>query len=271
MKRILCLILLALFAVGCATMEPEKIEDLKEKIMKANMDVNSFKFKSDNAMTIIAPNETITMQLDANGAMDRATKRLMVTGEMKMADMTLPVETYSDGDYIFTKNMDQWIKMKLEQDMFEMQDQAKYFVDFLEASEIQAEEAVKDGKPVYKVNVKPSPEALLDMAQKNVPVPLEDSGLNIEDMFKNMEINYYVSKDNYLAEKADVKYDLKINDVVMKNVMSFEMFDINQPQDIVIPEEAKDAVDLVELQKQMAEQMAQEAPQLEVETAVVEE
>ena len=264
MKRILCVILLVLFAVGCADMQPEQIDDLKEKIIKANMDVNSFKFKSDNKMILQGPNESISMNLDIDGAMDRDAKKLMVKGEMNMDKMSLPVETYSDGEWIYTNNMGQWVKMKLESpDMFEMQDQAKYMVDFLKDSEIHAEEFTKDGKEVYKVDVKPTKEALIDLAQKNAPVPLEDTGLNIEDMFKNMQITYYINKDNYLAEKADVKYDIKINDVLMKNDMSFEMYDVNKPVDIVIPEEAKSAMDFSELQKQMAEQMAAQQMQLE--------
>jgi len=261
--KILSLILLVLFAVGCATMPAEKIEDLKEKIMKANMDINSFKFKSVNKMTITKADEAMDMLMSAEGAMDRAAKRLKVTGDMKMGEMELPIETYADGQYVYTNNMGQWIKMKIEQDMFEMQDQSKYLTDFLKDSEILAEEAEKDGKPVYKVQVTPTKEALLDLAQKSSPVPLQDE-LNLEELFKSMEITYYINKDNFLAEKADIKYSLKIDDVTMSTVSDYEMFDVDKPVDITIPEAAKDAMDFEEFQKQVAEQMAAQQADLPV-------
>lgn len=254
MKKFLGIILLLVFVLGCANVPPEKIENLKDKIIKANADVTSFKFKSVNNLIVKGPEETMSLKLNMDGAMDRTAKKLMVKGTMEMPDMSVPVETYSDGEWIYTKNMDQWIKLKIDNpEMFDMQDQAKYLVDFLKDSEINAEEIVKNEKAVYKVVVTPNMDALLDLAQKNSPIPLQDMGTP-EDLFKSMEIIYYINKDNYLAETADIKYVLNINNLTMTNEMSFEMYDINKPQEIVIPEETKDAIDMVEFQKQMMDQ-----------------
>jgi len=262
MKKILCLILLVLFAVGCATMQPEQIEDLKEKILKANSDVNSFKFKSTNKALIETVNMTMKMDMEMEGAMDRSAKKMMVKGEMKMDDQSMPLETYSDGQFVYANNMGQWVKVKLEQDMFESQDQAKFFIDFMEQSEIEAEEAVFDNKPVYKIKVIPDKDALLDLAQQNAPLPMQEQGM-LEDLFKDMQIIYYVDKDSFIAENAEIRYEIAIEDLVMKNDMTFQMYDINKPVDVVIPEAAKDAVDLAKLQEQMAEEMTQDLPDLE--------
>ncbi len=252
--RILCSILLILLALACTTMPETKIDDLKEKIMKANLEIDSFKFKSTATMKIEGKEESMDMDMEMDGAFDRTAKQFMVTGIMKMADMTLPIKTFSDGDWVYTETMGQWIKMQiLSPEMFDQQDQAKYLIEFLENSEITTEEVTVDGTSYYKIDVVPDKDAFLDLAQKNSPAPLDDI-LDLEELFKNMEIVYYVNKETYVADKVDMKYQFKITDAIMTADTHYEMYDLNQPQTIVIPEEAKEkAIDFSELQAKMAQ------------------
>ncbi len=255
--RIICCILLVLLAVACTTMSEDKIEDLKTKIINANTEVNSFKFKSTSSIDVAKEGEEMALKVDINGAMDRNAKKLMAKGEMDMGEMKLPVETYSDGNFIYTNNMNQWIKMEISPEMFEMQDQSKYLMDFFKESEIDAKEA--DG--YYEIKVIPKEGALKELAQKNSPIPLDDIGL---DLFKNLEIIYFVNKENFIADKVKMKYDMSISEATMKTDMIYEMFDVNKPVDIVIPEEASNAIDFAEFQKEMAKNLAQQETEINV-------
>lgn len=262
--KIVSLFVLFLFLAACSTMPAEEIEDIKSKIVEANMGVNSFKFKTDNDIGIKGPDGEMNMKLSAEGAMDRNAKALMIKGNMDMKqlsgeaseieDVSMPIETYSDGEWIYTSTMGQWIKMGIDADIFNEQDQAKYLTEFLESGEVHAEDFVLDGKEVYKVDVKPSNDALVKLASKNSPVPLQEMG-DISNLFSNMKITYYINKDDYLAQKSEISYDItfgeELGNLVMKNDMTFEMYNINQPVEIDIPEEAKDAIDFAELQKSM--------------------
>ncbi len=260
---ILGLFLLILFVAGCATMPAEKVGDIKDKIIKANTGINSFKFKSTNELAVSKGNETLQMVVDVEGLMDRSAKKMKVTGNVDMGKMKMPVETYADGQFVYSNTMGKWVKMKMKQDMFEAQDQSKYLIEFLKSSEIKAEEAEVDGRKVYKVKVTPDKEALLDLVRKNSPVPLQ-SKLKAGDFVKDVEITYFINKENFIAEKADIKYSLDLDGTLMKTVTKYEMFDVDKPVDIALPEAAKDAIDYEDFQKQMMEQIAAQQANLPV-------
>jgi hypothetical protein len=263
MRKFFYLVFLIVFLIGCDRLDVEKIDDfeitdeavdIKDNIIKVNSDINSFRFRSLNNLVMESPEESIEMGLNIAGSMDRSEKKIELIGEMNMPDMSVPIETYSDGFWIYTKNMAQWLKMELEDsEIFDMQDQMKYLIDFLKESKFSYEEVSKDEKNFYKLIVVPNDDALFDLAEKNSPIPLEGLDL-MKDLFRKLEVVYYVERETFFLESAEIFYEMVFDDFVMKNEMYFETYDFNNVQDIIIPEDAKAAMDVVDFQNQMMEE-----------------
>ena len=149
--KLFSVLFLLIMGVACTQISGDNElfdKQLLDQIIKANEDITSMKFDMTSDVAIQGPEENIEMVMEATGMMDRSSQKLSVIGEMeiKNQDVKMPLETYADGKWIYSKSMEQWIKIEMEQDMFETQDQAKYFADFLKEGEVNVEEVTKDGR-----------------------------------------------------------------------------------------------------------------------------
>ncbi len=254
--KIFGVLFLLILGVACTQISGDNElldEQLLEKIMQVNENINSMKFDMTSEIAIQGSDQNMDMSLKATGMIDRAAKKISIIGEaeIKNQDLKMPLETYADGEWIYTKSMDQWIKIKMEEDLFENQDQAKYFADFLKDGEVNFKEVTKDEKEYYFAEIIPDEKVLTSFIKKNNQLP-QGNISEIIDSFKNFKLVYYIDKDNYMIDFVDTSYDMSFQNITMSSMQTLNMYDINQPANIVIPDEAKqNAVDFEEFQKNM--------------------
>jgi hypothetical protein len=181
-----------------------------------------------------------------------------------MGKQSMPMELYMVEGAIYTKigipgQGDQWIKMKLDDEMWKQQDQLAQQMEFLKTAgnvTLAGEETV-DGIASYVLVIDPDMKALADwfMSQQQSSV-LDLSQLDLSKMFKSFSIKEWIAKDTYLPVKAEVivLLEIKPEDVgapadeleklTMEMKMTEKFLDYNKPVTIVLPEEARNAQEM---------------------------
>lgn len=279
MKRIVVLGVLVLalttsLLVGCAEKEltQEEIEQLVADVLIANAEVDTVKFDMNMLTTIeeIGGPKTgeATMVGDGTGAIDNVNKEMQMTINMTMdipdqGKQDIPVEYYLVDGWMHIKMSipemgEQWMKMRLPEEMWEKQSQIDQQIELLEtAKEVNflGSEDVS-GTACYVVEIVPSMEALgkllsqFEMPDMEGIDPVE---LNLADLIKEMSIKQWIAEDSYLIMKSQthVLMEMRPEDIgpsgedfekiTMDQNTMMTFYDYNEPVSIELPEEALEA------------------------------
>ena len=274
---LLVLAVMASMLVGCTDEEltQEEIEQFVADVMTANAEIVTCKL---NIHTLTTFNEiggakpgggTITG--DGTGAIDNANGKLQMLINMTInvpdkAEQNMPVEYYLVGGWMHIKMSipekgEQWIKMKMPDELWDEQSQLDQQIELLETAKevnfLGVEEV--SGTACYVVEIVPGTEVLNKLlSQVKMPEiegvdPLE---LNLSDLLKEMSLKEWIAKDSYLFMKSENRIVMEIlpgdvgateedfEKITMNTVSEIEFYDYNEAVSIELPAEALEAPEM---------------------------
>ncbi len=227
--------------------------------------------KVNVVMTTIATydQENKNMQMSMNMNMDMET-------DIDMSEMEEDMQNISMEMYLFEENMymkmdmpmigEQWVKMPANEQMMAAYDidMVSQQLEMLEGPgriEFLRYEAV-DGADCYVFKIVPDMKKIMEWVGQQrttgTEIPL-DNIADIADIFKDISYFVWITRDGGLMKKMDASLLMEFNaeqfgakdgdfdSMKMKMDMGMRMYDYNKPVAIVLPEEAKDAIDMSEI------------------------
>jgi hypothetical protein len=267
-------LILSFTLVGCVGGEltQEEIDRIVTNVTTAKYDTVKLDMDISMAMTLEGGDEPgeIAMVGDGTGVIDMASEEMHMAMNMSMdipelGEQEMGTEVYLVGEWMYTSvNVlemgEQWIKMKLSEEIWQQQSQIKQQIELLKTAvtvDYLGSEVV-NGTDCYVFEVVPTVEALGELlSQQAYGMGGMDLGqLNLADLFKEMSIKYFIAKDSYQVTKAEVAavMEMRPADVGATEAdfekMTIDMntgtrfYDYNQPVSIDLPEAALDAVEM---------------------------
>jgi hypothetical protein len=282
-KKILVLSLVLVLSLtfwGCAggqlTQEGEfsqqEIDQIVANTIAANAAVNTANFDMNMPMTmeLVGGSQAgkMTMAADATGAMDIADKEMQMTVNMTMdipgqARQEVTEEVYVVGAWIYMKvsitgQGEQWMKMKLTEEMWQQQNQIEQQIEFLKTAikvNYLGSESVS-GTSCYVFEIEPSMETLGNLLSQQQAAGIDFSQLNLANLIKKMSVKEWIARDSYLLTKAEVNILMEMrpadvgataSDFTKMTIdmnVGVKVYDYNQPVTITLPPEALDAPEM---------------------------
>ena len=276
-KRILLLslaLILSFTLVGCGEggLTQEEIDQIIANVTTTQFDTVKLDMDMSMTMEVVGGSEPgkLTIVTDATSVVNNANREIQTAINMSMelpgqAEQDMAMEVYVVGAWIYSmvdipEISEQWMKMKLSEEMWQQQSQIDQQIEFLKtAVEIKSlpDEAVK-GTDCYVFQVVPSMEALGELlSQQTSGMGGMDFGqFNLADLFKEMSVKEWIAKDSYRVMKTEVDMlmEMRPGDVgateadfekmIMDMNVGMSFYDYNQPVSITLPPEALDAPEM---------------------------
>lgn len=278
MKRLL--LILALIAVafsGCTEKGPSAKEptpgEIKTLMIDSVANLSSYKFNIESAQQIDVTNRsikdgnvsTIKVMTVGNGAVNLTGRAMGVVQSLNIISDNNNTtsgrsETYILNDTIYMSMDGNWTALKLpDADLIWIrQNIVMNQAELINNSQIElVGSEVVNGQDAYKVKVVPSMNTYAAVLSEQVGSILPVAALNITEVYKNSSLNWvsWITKDTHLLEKNEIQMGLVVTPetIGMKanETGDFEMHvntdatttfsSFNQPVNIVLPEEAKNA------------------------------
>lgn len=258
-------LLIMLVLSGCTTQQGDITDDIKTNFLQAIEDVTCYKFSTDMTITMSITNEsgTTTTTTDSiqNGIVDILNTNLVVEGTSTNAE-TYEIQNtiyyivdgiiYSgtedaEGNITWTSNdpslMGEDTALYTWYSQSQLEGQAHQILEIADVEQLNDETI--DGVECYVIKVTPNfEETESDDNPYGLPAP--ESGL--ADMFQDMDIRYWISKEDNLLIKAYTKisFDMSwmyayiggFDSVLMVQEMEQSFYDYNIPVSIELPPEA---------------------------------
>lgn len=273
-KKILVLslaLILSFTLVGCGEggLTQEEIDQIVANVTTTQFDTVKLDMDMLMTMEVVGGSEPgkLTMVTDATGVVNNANREMQMAINMSMelpgqAEQDMAMEVYIVGAWLYSmldipEISEQWMKMKLSEEMWQQQNQIDQQIEFLKtAVEIKSlpDEAV-NGTTCYVFEVVPSMEALGELlSQQALGMEGMDFGqLNLADLFKEMSVKEWIAKDScqVIKTEVDMLMEMRPGDVgateadfekmIMDMNVGMSFYDYNQPVSITLPLEALDA------------------------------
>ncbi len=258
------------------------VEELIDGMNEATANVKSYRFDMEMDMEMTGESEgepmEVTMTMDTTGAFDNENREMMMDINMVMGtsddeeiEMTVAVYIIDGMMYTFTDmplmGMEAtWMKMEMPAGTWEMMgeqvNQVESMIDIIDALEIEISGIEKvSGKDCYVLEVNPDPEDMWGLlagqtiGANEIGDFLGEAEEYLDEILKDISVKYWIDKDTYFLSKAVISMTMKITpeimgyaeeegEVNMKMTMNMLTYDYNQPVSIVLPEEAKEAVEM---------------------------
>lgn len=213
----------------------------------------------------------INMVADGAGSIDMANTAMQLTMNV---DMEMPVlgkqkvlsDMYMVGGWIYQRLGvpglgDQWMKMKLDEAMWQQQNQLSQQIEFLKTAvevTLLGTETV-NGVEAYVLRIKPDAAALAGWVKGQVP---QQSGADVLDkvdpeaMFKAFSVKQWIATKDFMVVKADIEIAIEMNatdvgaeagdmeQMTMDMAAVVKYFDHNEPVTVTLPPEAATAKEL---------------------------
>jgi hypothetical protein len=148
-----------------------------------------------------------------------------------------------------------WFKMDLTDALYEQQRDSMMWSETLLKDAIEVDvvgEETVNGIACWKLDIQPDWERLFDWAQSEMSDIIGDlpSGLDFEQMFKDVDMTMWVAKDTYYNVRVDMAMTMDIDGVELDVSGTMNYSDFNQPVTIILPAEASEAIDFSGLETQ---------------------
>jgi hypothetical protein len=258
-----------------------QIQQILVDTIMAVKNTEKYKFSMDMTSVMIATGGTqagdMNMSMNATGYYDQINKNAHLTSDINI-DMDFPemeegaqsvsMDMYLlEGTIYIKMNMpvlgEQWLKMTATEEMLKtyntdmVNEQLKLLespgtIEFLRYETLE-------GNSCYVFKIIPDMKKIMEWVMKQ---QMADTGLkaesaaNIADMFKDLTYNIWVTKDDKLITKMDATINMEftkeqlgetsgeIDGMTMSMDMVMKMYDYNVSETIILPEEAKDAIEI---------------------------
>jgi len=257
------LIFIFVFVAMCGEKTTEEITEanIKEKVVEAYENVDTYKMKTEMVMNMTGEIEgeekTMKMTITMDSVYDLENEKQkhssqMSTGEGAMS-YTLEQEMYLVENTLYIKMLDKWYKKVLEDPP--VLDQTEALREMFNASEIlEMKEENLDGEDVYYISLDPTLSELAGSFAKTQGL-YEELGLSqseidleeIEEAIEDCEVYYWVSKKDLRIVKVLTKIDMRLEETLLEEEIKITehmeitatLTDYNEPMSIELPEEAK--------------------------------
>ena len=257
------LIFIFVFVAMCGEKTTEEITEanIKEKVVEAYENVDTYKMKTEMVMNMTGEIEgeekTMKMTITMDSVYDLENEKQkhssqMSTGEGAMS-YTLEQEMYLVENTLYIKMLDKWYKKVLEDPP--ALDQTEALREMFNASEIlEMKEENLDGEDVYYMSLDPTLSELAGSFAKTQDL-YEELGLSqseidleeIEEAIEDCEVYYWVSKKDLRIVKVLTKIDMRLEETLLEEEIKITehmeitatLTDYNEPMSIELPEEAK--------------------------------
>ncbi|OKY78766.1 MAG: hypothetical protein BTN85_1266 [Candidatus Methanohalarchaeum thermophilum] len=255
---------LLLISLGCTTTDNQaevSAGELESKVVSASSNVSSYEFVMNTDVSMAANGMNMTVSIGGDGVVSVEDKEMhfnMETGENEFEAYLVDGLLYENVEF---GNTSKWIKINLSEnysDQWSSSNQLDQMRKLIESSDIEVVGTEEiDGTECYKVEVYPSLEeywsilentSSLGSSQQSLTGELNVSAM--EDAIEEFNATYWISKDSYLPQKTTLEMDMSINqeqldinyNMSIISSVSFESY--NQPVDVVLSEDAENAVPL---------------------------
>lgn len=269
------LVMLAVALGGCIDSGPSA-EELKVMMIDSLVNLDSYKFTMDTKQSMeitdfsdaSGPREMkMTVASHGVGAINLTGRAMWMTANTTtssedMGDVSNVMEMYFIGDTIYMGLDKNWtqLKMPFPEEAWGQQNQVKHQMELLNQSDIKLVGSEKiDGTSCYRVEVIPDMGTYSIILEEQFgSMPL--AGVNMTALYENSEMEWtvWLAKDTNMPRKIEVSMMFtmtpeliglpaeEIGDFEMStDVVTLMLFsDYNQPLEITLPEDAKNAVSL---------------------------
>lgn len=280
---IFAIIALAIVLGGCQ--ENLTDQQIKQKLIEANSNLNTYSadINMDISSTISVMDESGDLKITMDGKIDvnQETKQMAMTGEMRMdlsglpeASDTVPqkmdMETYISEGYLYSKFMGAWMKVKLDEKMWDQQNQIGHYLEYVDSGSIERlQDETIEGTGYYVVKIKPNMQDVLEYAlkqQSQTPQDMDLNDLNWEDLITDFSSKIWINKETFIIERSEESIsllmtpenmgalgaDMDYGEMRMDLDTSTKIYNINKDIEIIVPEEAENAIDMSALEEQMS-------------------
>jgi len=240
-KKILILMILSVMLLSSCMVNREQI---KNSIIEANSNIKSYEaqmtMSTYTKMTVFGETVESEMLIGSMNEVDLENKKMHSVSSMESELLgEVETETYMIDDKIYSKTLGQWITMDFDSSVWEQNDQMNATMDYLMTGEIKIlKDEEVEGALCYVINVEPDLKELAD-SMSNEALDLED--VDLEELFSEYSITFWVDKSNYRIKKTSVSYTIEQEDFLMSADMEITYFLINEPVVIEVPAEALEA------------------------------
>jgi len=272
------ILLMGILLIGCS--KELTTEEIQNKLIQANSNLNSYSVDMKMSMNMVTEmlgqQMNIKSDINSKGNIDRTNKKMVLKGTVKYDTSgmrtEMDTETYALDNYLYTKTMNMWMKMKLDKDIWTQQDQVSQIVELVQSGTIERlEDETIDKNPYYVIKINPDLKKVVELAlQQQQQSELLNQNMDFGDMIKSYSSTIWVNKKTFVIEKS--KTDMKMlmtpenmgkkgtttsGEIEMDSSVEIKISNINKDFVINLPEEAKDAMDLTELKESLNQKSEQ--------------
>lgn len=256
-------IFIFVFVAMCGEKTTEEITEanIKEKVVEAYENVDTYKMKTEMVMNMTGEIEgeekTMKMTIMMDSVYDIKNEKQKHSSQMSMGEgamsYTLEQEMYLVENTLYIKMLDKWYKKVLEDPP--ILDQTEALREMFNASEIlEMKEENLDGEDVYYMSLDPTLSELAGSFAKTQALygelGLSQSEIDLEEIeeaIEDCEVYYWVSKKDLRIVKVLTKIDMSLEEILLEEEIKVTehmettetLTDYNEPMSIELPEEAK--------------------------------
>ncbi|WLR51781.1 hypothetical protein LC040_02430 [Bacillus tianshenii] len=255
-----------------AAKEEEKLtaEDVYKKATEKSQDMKNFELDGsmDMKMTFGEETQEMNMKINSKSQLDPLLIHQTMESDAQSAEMEIPkMEMYMTDEYMYMKDAQsgQWLKMKQAQQGFmkDMMEQQKSMspVQNLEMLKQFADEmTLEETDDTYVLKITGNGDKLVDLVKEMNPGGA--SGVDFEQMmqqmnFEEIKYSYALNKETFQPESFEMDMTMSVtqNDQTMKinQHMTSNIKNINEVEDLSIPEEVKNNAQEIEVPQQPAQ------------------
>lgn len=213
-------------------------EELQTKAVNASQSVETAQFTQELTMDVDSQG---SIEMETEGAMDLDAEKMRMEGEMSVEGQTIELTQYVVGDRTYVQTNGVWQQQPAQPNLW---DEGQY-VQQQEALESATDVEVVDrtttnGHEVYVMDVGIDGDELLELVQQQGAQ--QGMGQIYQEMdISDVEATQHIDADSYQIRYMEMEMDISGAGEEMSISMTMTYDDINEPVDITLPEEARQA------------------------------
>ncbi len=251
---VLITVIFMLLMAGCVTDEKRIDEELSAKqVMSKSIEaadtVKTYTFNTDIHM-ILEGDEGMPTGMDAemsmsgDGEIDLINKKMKTNLLMSMLGMNMEMEQYVINDIQYMKiPMFGWVKNETSPDFWDQQMYAAVPEELMYGNARFLDDEQIDGEDCYVLSIEMDLQYMLDIISKQLGSASAMDNGELDSIIDASAVEW-ISKDTFLAKKVFMRMVMEQEGAVMNMSLAMEFYNYNEPVDIVLPDDAKNAMDM---------------------------
>lgn len=248
-------------------------QEIVDGVLESLDNIKTFQFDMD--MTVDMSGEVegeaveMTMVMDSDAAIDVENREIGMKINIDMAlpdegEMEIGEEVYIIGDmmYMFIDvpgTGPMWLKSKMPAGSWEHMSQNEAQIELLKTAQVKVMGSEKiQGIDCYVFELTPDMEQLWQIAMQQATVVGEEVLPDVpeeffQEMFRSFSVKQWIAKDTYYLTKVETNMAIELTaeamgieegEVFQDITMTLFIYDYNEPVSIVLPPEAKGAIEI---------------------------